>query len=710
MKILSTAISSYFRKALKISVYLLSLGLAATSTSVYASTFKVIDGEYKLPATVDKLVTPKVKTELWAHVWRPQSRGRYPLVVFLHGNHATCGKIIPELEIREDDNIDYTTTGTCPEGYVVTPNHMGYTYLATNLAKQGFVVVSINANRGINAADGEMKDWGLNLRRGRLVLRHLQKLAQWNSQGGAPASLGFELKGLMDFSQVGLMGHSRGGEGMRAAVTLYNDPGSAWPELIKGLKVRSLFEIGPVDGQAGRTLNANGLVWNVLLPACDGDVSDLQGVKPFDRMLQDTSETQALTKSTFQVFGANHNFYNTEWQISDSTGCRGQTPLFNILKGSISQRRTALYSLIPFFRSNLGKHPIPALAKRFDPSQPLPPALLNETFYARGYNASSNPAENFIIDNFDRETGISSQGRANESFGLSLYEHKNFELVHDITQRTAAINWDQAGAYLQINAASLKGIDASNYQTLEFRVALLCFDELCNSKTKPTGDVDFSISLTGANTALSEPVALTSYAAVHRAGSSWFGSPAGNTNNVILQTVRIPLAAFNNIDLAHFSGVRFSFDRSAKSSIYLANIRLTKAAAGDNPKLTDGEAVMAADGLNSFKALRPTQVDENKVIAIRHVNLNDAEAQATSAVEIELASNRAFPVGGALPILTIGNKSFKLSRYPNGDLHRLVFTLEEAEYAATQQGDELTVHIGGAEPWKLGNLDKSVSN
>ena len=88
-----------------------------------------------------------------------------------------------------------------------------------------------------------------------------------------------------------------------------------------------IFEIGPVDGQTGRILNAEGLAWNVLLPMCDGDVFNLQGVRVFDRMLRNRIDNPATQKSTFTVWGANHNFYNTEWQQSDSPGCLGHRRL-----------------------------------------------------------------------------------------------------------------------------------------------------------------------------------------------------------------------------------------------------------------------------------------------------------------------------------------------------------------------------------------------
>jgi hypothetical protein len=286
--------------------------------------------EYKLPAAIDPDVSTELATELWARVYRPVnlSGAPFPLLIFLHGNHATRGRFEGAGPGRFDINVQYTFTGTCPDGYVVVPSHEGYAYLAEQLASWGYIVVSINANRGINAAPGTPDDRGNNLRRGRLILKHLQRLSEWNAGGGTPASLGFDLHGKLDLAHVGMLGHSRGGEGVRAAYNLYRDPGSPWPARIGPLGFDGIFEIGPVDGQTSRILNADGVPWNVLLPMCDGDVFNLQGVRPFDRMMLIRTETLPTPKSTFTVWGTNHNFYNTEWQLSDSPGCLGHKRLF----------------------------------------------------------------------------------------------------------------------------------------------------------------------------------------------------------------------------------------------------------------------------------------------------------------------------------------------------------------------------------------------
>src|SRR5258706_5358873 len=194
--------------------------------------FEVTSSEYKLAAGFDNVVLAdapaanRLMTELWARVYRPVdlSGAPFSLLVFLHGNHATCGRIAGAGQGHFDINVEYTFDGMCPPGFIVVRSDEGYAYLAERLASWGYVVGSINANRGVNDAPGyaagpgiSVADRGLNLRRGRLLLRHVEQLFRWNAGvDPTPASLGFNLSGKLDFTNVGLFGHSRGGDGIRA--------------------------------------------------------------------------------------------------------------------------------------------------------------------------------------------------------------------------------------------------------------------------------------------------------------------------------------------------------------------------------------------------------------------------------------------------------------------------------------------------------------
>ncbi|WP_210245979.1 hypothetical protein, partial [Methylobacterium sp. WL19] len=201
-------------------------------------------------------------------------------------------------------------------------------------------------------------------------------LSDWTRGTGQippPATLNFNPRGTMDLSQVGMMGHSRGGEGVRAALKQFRDEGSPFPALINGLSIKSIFEIGPVDSLLPPQIDANGVNSMILLPACDGDVTTLEGMRVFDRAVQgkvpDTSNT---FHGTVYVWGANHNAYNTEWQMSDSAGCAGTDPIFQSKGRSKPQQVTAIQTLVPFFRGTVGAKADRSLVAQFDPANPLP--------------------------------------------------------------------------------------------------------------------------------------------------------------------------------------------------------------------------------------------------------------------------------------------------------------------------------------------------
>src|SRR5437588_5501200 len=393
--------------------------------------------EYKILGITDTDVAP-IPIDLWARVYIPDGySGKLPLVVLLHGNHATCGTDDGDGAARRDDRINYTLTGTCPDRYIVIPNHLGYEYLAQPLASWGYIVVSINANRGVTAAPGVAGDRGLNLRRGRLVLRHLKQLVGLSNDSTSP------LFQKIDFSHIVLMGHSRGGEGMRAAYEAYRAAGSPWPARIgTPVTFEGLFEIGPVDGQTGppgnpNRLNADGLAWTVLLPNCDGDVFNLQGIKPFDRMLLITNENPARFKATFTVWGTNHDFYNTQWQFSDSPGCLGQKRLFPQLLGSSDQTTISSAAGMAFFRGNIGLSHNPAFNQNFDPEFGLPPVVTNITRVDRGYTDSPSSTVTTVFDDFSGSPA-NTYTPQNVQFAVTGISQ------HDRSQTAAALSWNAA--------------------------------------------------------------------------------------------------------------------------------------------------------------------------------------------------------------------------------------------------------------------------
>ncbi|WP_394847085.1 hypothetical protein LZC95_06405 [Pendulispora brunnea] len=672
--------------------------------------------EYKFPAAMDPDVESTQATELWAQVYRPENLGdsAHPVLVFLHGNHATCGI---GTNPRKDNSCDYTRTGTCPSGYVVTPNHLGYAYVAERLASHGYVVVSINANRGINCRnDGpSATDPYLNFARGRLVLKHLQKLSEWNANGGTPASLGVELQGKLDFSQIGLMGHSRGGEGIRAAYNLYREANSTWPtKILSPVSFRALFEIGPVDGQLPNTtppfprLNADGTVWSVLLPMCDGDVYNLQGVLPYDRMLRIPTETPAAQKSTFTVWGANHNFYNTEWQEVDGTSsptdqndCVGHAKLWEIgAIGSESQRATGLVGMMGLFRANVGPNADPKYNQVFNPMFALPPLVKN---IDRGYTDSSSSVVTTTIEDFTQPAGKNSHGTANEQNGIDPIVHGTVP-NHADAQKAGRISWQSASAdaFFQTNwSVAGEGQDISSYKTLDLRIS-----RQYNETLNVAEQTSLSVQLALADGSVSNSVSLNSYTVLR--------GPVGGKRggrHPILQSVRIPLADFGNVDLTKVRGVRFVFNETASGAIYLGNVSLSNilTVASTPPTLASSGAPSGTTP-GGTTSMVSHYTKGNSIKSIRHVQApGNGAVDETRTIEIELETAENFPVRDAIPTLRIGDREFGASRHPNGDTRRIVFILPEADFAAAKNGENVTVHYGDYEHeahWVFGKLDK----
>ena len=261
--------------------------------------YRTVTGEYDLdPVRLPGFDTP---VEMTAEVVAPQgATGSRPLALFLHGRHYTCYKPGSEDEVTGD--------WPCADGFQPIPSHLGYLRDQQLLASQGYVTVSISAN-GINSQDDVTEDAGAQARSS-LVRQHLARWADWSAhRSSAPAVVREAPKA--DLSQVLLVGHSRGGEGVnRAAMdSLYPPP--AAEDGYRGpvrWKVRGTVLIGPTIFGQNPVADVPSVT---LLPGCDGDVSDLQG-EDFVDGTRGISRGTALHSAVYMV-GANHNYFNSEW-------------------------------------------------------------------------------------------------------------------------------------------------------------------------------------------------------------------------------------------------------------------------------------------------------------------------------------------------------------------------------------------------------------
>src|ERR1041384_4859612 len=337
--------------------------------------------------------------------------GPYPVIVLLHGRHATCFKGGSQLL-----QWPCTTNGSQP-----IPSFQGYDYVAESLASNGYVVVSVSAN-GVNAVDNSVFDLGA-LARAELMQKHLDILKQFNTTGGAP--FGTKFVGKFDLTRVGTMGHSRGGEGVVRHYVLNNDLGAPYG-------IKAVFPLAPVDFNRFVVNNA---ALNVMLPYCDGDVADLQGVHFYDDARYNVPGDNA-PKHYELVMGANHNFYNTVWTPATSPFPGATNDWLAFVPGGHSdshcgsgntsqrlteaqQRGTGLAYMSAFFRAYVGGETqfIPILT---GDAPPPPSAQTNNLFVSYHAPANRRLDVNRLLN--DTNLTLNTLGGAATQTGLTPYE------------------------------------------------------------------------------------------------------------------------------------------------------------------------------------------------------------------------------------------------------------------------------------------------
>jgi hypothetical protein len=196
--------------------------------------------------------------------------GRAPIVVMVHGNH-------------------------CPAS---DPSHLGYDYFQVALAKMGIIAVSVDSN-SLNCNGSGVQN--IEDRADQVIdsIRHFQGL------DGDPAS---QFNGRVDFSRVGLMGHSRGGDAVVTAASVIALP---------NVTIRGVLALAPTNFRfwAGMsTIAPRNYAFMTILPAGDGDVIDNNGAQFYDQAEPGPFRSQVYAHFT------NHNYFNRVWLTDEGAG------------------------------------------------------------------------------------------------------------------------------------------------------------------------------------------------------------------------------------------------------------------------------------------------------------------------------------------------------------------------------------------------------
>ncbi|MET3961923.1 dienelactone hydrolase [Marmoricola sp. OAE513] len=251
--------------------------------------------------------------EIRGQLFYPSDRSEpSPVIVLVHGNHGSC------------DAGQDSTTATCT---AFKRNEAGYAYLGENLATWGYTVFSLSQDQLMMRQDNN-KGKGMHQRR-KLIAAALDALTLANTPGGVPvtanATIGTTLSGKLDMTRIGLMGHSRGGDAVTSFID-YNRERTDGPRY----PLRGVISLAPVDYERKAPY---GTPYMTILPFCDGDVSNLQGARFYERS-QYINPKDPFPRIQSSQLGAIHNWYNTVWyadggadgQANNDAACGNSAP------------------------------------------------------------------------------------------------------------------------------------------------------------------------------------------------------------------------------------------------------------------------------------------------------------------------------------------------------------------------------------------------
>lgn len=463
-------------------------------------------------------------SNITGNVHFPMGGEDYPLIVLLHGQHRTD-----------------------------RPNHEGYNYLGSNLASHGYVVISIDAN-DINNGNG-LPSIGA-AERAELVLTTLRRFRYINQYGGYGLD---SLINKMDFSRIGLMGHSRGGEGIDRAVAENQ-------KLESPFSIKAAFTLAPMDlGMQVPT----GVAFASMHGYCDGDVYYMTGNSVYDTVRFNNPDNYS-----YQIvpMGSNHNFFNTVWaddnddwdlstewcdMASDTTG----------RDSKITQKNIGLFFMSSFFRYFVGGEK--EVAPLWTGYAEIPESLCEDRDCSERFRISMTPPKSkyLLIDDFISTRSMSLNNLNGYTFlnGFSFarlcmqsYVGGTQACSTDAPVYTLSgmlnMRWNRVAMY----RTEVGDLNVTDYQALSFRVGFDHQDE---------GHPDLSVILEDIN-GNRAPVRLSDF------NSLYYPPGDQSERKILLNQASIPLLSFKGVDYRHISAIEIVTDQTEQGNMVLNDLML----------------------------------------------------------------------------------------------------------------------------------------
>lgn len=527
--------------------------------------YMVDTATYDLGDRAFKVGIAGMRAELAGVVHYPHKpRGkRLPLVVFLHGLNSSCA----------DTHTTYPDW-PCHRGSRPIPNHRGYDYVGRRLASHGYVVVSISAN-GVNASDAGGPSRAAMTARGRLLQKHLDLWHTWATKGGRP--FGTRFRKAIDFTRVGTMGHSRGGEGV-----VRNYQINAKSKRPYG--IHAVLALDPADFYRPIVTKAT---MATVLAMCGFKGG---GVEYYDDARYRPAGRR-WAKHTVAVLGANHNNFNTVWSPGSSmpeagddwSGGRDSAchPSRETRLTAARQRKVGVAYIAGFFRRYLGGER--ALAPLWRGETGPPPSAASAKVllsYLAPQRLRRDINRLLTSSNLRRNTmggkvRLIGFGTASLCGGprrtTCLHKTKAPATEPHMGQKGPGLSilklgWSRPRASF-INTVPCRAADVARYRALVMRAAL-DFTDPRNPKGRAQ-NLRLTVTDRRGHKA-SVPVARYSAALDYPPPTS-----KDEDKPFLLNQIRVPLSAFQGVDMHRVRSVSLDFGITRRGSIGITDLAFT---------------------------------------------------------------------------------------------------------------------------------------
>ena len=456
------------------------------------------------------------------------SKPNYPVVVIMHGMHTTAD-----------------------------PSYQGYNYLLNHLASHGFIAVSIDCN-AINGING-MQDT-----RGHAILEHLSLLNSKNTNAGL-----FQSK--IDMTRIGIMGHSRGGDGVVQAEIFNQSLGLGW-------NIRAIVALAPTDFSAisptpmvlstSKFLclygSNDGDVWGGSTPATQYTGT---GFRFYDRA--------TVEKAMVFIYGATHNRFNTEWGTEIKVDVTSPKVIsFSNHQDLLRGYMTAFMQVHLEGRSEqlayfTGELKIPQVSSVEVHTQYRPPSFV-------------------ALDNFESATALNQNSLGGTVSFANLDgtpDENTLATLDNFTPhqtRGLRLRWNATTATYQ-SQIPVGQRNLTSWKNLSFRVT-----QKVGSASNPAGMTrDFRVRLTTGGSGPSRAVRAGYFGAIpppyKPEYTTFYDSNEDFNTKSAMKTIRIPLYAWTikclsvpQVDLTNVESVTFEFDYVSSGELEIDDVAFTE--------------------------------------------------------------------------------------------------------------------------------------